>query len=443
MKSQSHALPMSLSRLFTDEFGLPFKLILSYLIFTAFRPDQLLQGGKTLTYYPTIVILVLMVLWIRAPKKCLSNKQTKAYFWFVGLTILHLPFVRNYGMAWPIVKGTIFYGIPSYLYMIQFIDKYDKINLYLKLFAGLAIFIGILGLFGGGRVKIPSLSDENDFSLYMNILIPFAYFFAQETKNKVKKPFWYIALMIFVLANVASFSRGGFLGLLAVSLYIIKNSKRKITTIALALIVICFMVLFAPDKYWQEVETIFTQNIKESTAKERIESWKAGWHMFLDHPLIGVGPQNYPVYVPEYFQSYDGGSRRAEHMWGRVAHSLYITLLSEYGIVGTIIFFYILFCNIKTHKYLIRFSESKDQLIKDLPLNNNEKIELRQKLDFFHYASMAIMGGLIGYSSSGIFLSVLYYSYFMQLTACWVITVNIATQLECELVEMKNKSMEV
>ena len=241
---------------------------------------------------------------------------------------------------------------------------------YLKLYVGLGIFFGILGLIGGGRVRIPSLTDENDFSLFMNILIPFAYFFAQEAKDKLKRNFWYSALIIFVLANVASFSRGGFVGLLAVGLYILKKSNRKIATIALALIVMCFMVLLAPDKYWQEVETIFTQSTEESTAKQRIESWKAGLHIFLDHPLIGVGPQNYPAYVSEYFQNYEGGSRHAVNMWGRVAHSLYFTLIPEFGIVGTVIFFYMLLGNIKTHKYLIRFSEAKTLLIKDLPLTD-------------------------------------------------------------------------
>jgi len=90
------------------------------------------------------------------------------------------------------------------------------------------------------------------------------------------------------------------------------------------------MYFFAPPTYWNEMKTIQTEGSEKGTGKERVESWKAGWRMFLDHPIIGVGALNFGVWFAEYFPE------RSHMMWGRVAHSLYFTLIPEMGIIGTL-----------------------------------------------------------------------------------------------------------
>src|SRR5207253_4289129 len=67
-----------------------------------------------------------------------------------------------------------------------------------------------------------------------------------------------------------------------------------------------------------------------STA-ERLAHWIAGVHMFLNHPLIGVGIGNYPDAYPRYFITIFTTS--LGH-----AHNYYINIAAETGSIGLIAF---------------------------------------------------------------------------------------------------------
>jgi O-antigen ligase len=67
-----------------------------------------------------------------------------------------------------------------------------------------------------------------------------------------------------------------------------------------------------------------------STA-ERLAHWIAGLHMFLDHPVLGVGIGNYPDAYPKYFITIFTTS--LGH-----AHNYYINIAAETGSIGLIAF---------------------------------------------------------------------------------------------------------
>ena len=81
--------------------------------------------------------------------------------------------------------------------------------------------------------------------------------------------------------------------LLQVGLFLFFKSNHKTIALFLFMVFIFAMLLFSPENYWSDMDTIFTEGEREGTGKERIESWKAGWNMFLDHPFLGVGPMNF------------------------------------------------------------------------------------------------------------------------------------------------------
>ena len=62
----------------------------------------------------------------------------------------------------------------------------------------------------------------------------------------------------------------------------------------------------------------------------RLTLWKAAWRMGLDHPIFGVGINNYRQQFPAYFQiALEGGART----WG-TAHNLYLHHFAERGVAG-------------------------------------------------------------------------------------------------------------
>ena len=56
--------------------------------------------------------------------------------------------------------------------------------------------------------------------------------------------------------------------------------------------------------------------------------------MFADHPLLGVGRENYPLYQLEYISG-TGFARVAK---GIPPHNLYLEVAAEHGALGIVVF---------------------------------------------------------------------------------------------------------
>src|SRR5512140_2721689 len=69
----------------------------------------------------------------------------------------------------------------------------------------------------GGRGTGATIADENDLSLYVNTYVPFAFFLFRTEKRTLMKLFYAAATLLGVAAVVASRSRGGFVGLVAMA----------------------------------------------------------------------------------------------------------------------------------------------------------------------------------------------------------------------------------
>src|SRR5581483_8777938 len=60
---------------------------------------------------------------------------------------------------------------------------------------------------------------------------------------------------------------------------------------------------------------------------EGLVHWQAGWYMFLDHPILGVGAGNYAAAYPDYFLP--GWPDPLGH-----AHNYYLNTAAEMGVIG-------------------------------------------------------------------------------------------------------------
>lgn len=59
----------------------------------------------------------------------------------------------------------------------------------------------------------------------------------------------------------------------------------------------------------------------------RMAIWQAAWEMFLEHPVLGVGPGNFDLFYPLY--ALPGWPELPGH-----AHNYYLNLLAEQGVLG-------------------------------------------------------------------------------------------------------------
>ena len=395
-----------------------FVLVLVYLFLEYGRPQSYLPFLRVIRPGLILQVLILIALLREGQKYLLFNFQTKLFIALLVLMTIHVPLASNNYFAFERWMGQITLFI-VFLGIINFVNTYERAVKYIDTWIIINVFGAIVGILEGGRIHDAYfMADENDFSLVMNMAIPFAYFMLMETESSKRKIFYLISVGIFITGSVVSLSRGGFIGLVVVLFYCWLKTPRKIFSTIMVTLMALVVIIAAPSKYWSEVKSIETENIESGTGATRWYYWQTGIVMYLDNPILGVGQGNFPWNV----EKYGGEGFYGRKHGGRVSHSLYFTLIPELGTVGIIIFVSMLLYFRKNIKNVIMYGKNAHTL----EGTRDDWVEVAIKLSKLRYMAYAVSGALFGYLISGIFISVLYYPHFWILCALPIVLNNIA-----------------
>lgn len=391
-------------------------LLISYMFLEYVRPQSFIPGLAAL-HIPMFVQIAIIIALLRCNLADLKSRETVLFFLFISLMAWHIPFARNnYAAFWTtrtmVLQFIIFLGI------VGFLHSYKRFNLVLTFWIVIAVLCAAKGFFEGGRIPGSAfLQDENDFSLFLNMMIPLAFFKGTVAPTAGRKVLFYTGFLILILGTIASTSRGGFVGLLPPLLYCWWKSAEKIKSLIVAAVIGFFLLAFViPQSYWDEMKTITGEGIEEGTGAHRIYMWKHAWSMFCDHPVAGVGPGNYSYSLGDY-EPPEGFRGRSEA--GRAVHSVYFTLLSELGLAGTFLFFGMIWINRKE-------SAKLRKLRKRICLEDRSRDkDCWGKITELEMLEWGFNGAMIAYLVSGAFLSVLYYGHFWLILGFSVARINI------------------
>ncbi len=334
------------------------------------------------------------------------NKQILLILLFSLLLVIFVPFTRNHYYAFQAAKVMVLM-LPFLLSLAVLINDRQRLNSFIWLFVFFTLFNAVYALTHGGRGVSGIVADENDLALFIVTFLPFSFFLLAQRPAFFKKIMLLAIIALSIVAVVATWSRGGFVGLVAMLGVYFWFSKNKAKILFFIAILIGLLFAYGGEEYIDRVSEITEPG--EGTAQERIQSWKAGWDMFLDNPL-GVGGNNYIVHFSDYQSDW---FRR--DMWGRVAHSLWFTLIPETGIIGIVIFSSLLITNFKYVFFLRR-----SFLVK------NENNHAHQHDKYYFDLSTTFIASFAGFFAAATFLSVLYYPQFWLLTVLIFAVRNIA-----------------
>jgi probable O-glycosylation ligase (exosortase A-associated) len=281
-------------------------------------------------------------------------------------------------------------------------------------FEGIQAFYSPLGREGAGRLTgalSGFLGNNNDFALALVVIVPFAYFLMLYSKSWLTKAALLGSLTIFAAGIMATVSRGGQLGLLAVLGVIAIKSKWKTPVVVT---VLCLGGLFgslATDAYWKRMQGISDYQ-DDLNARSRLYTWSVAVDMALANPLLGVGPGNFQNVYGRQFVS--GRPEGVSGGWV-TAHSVYFQVMSELGFTALAIFVALLMANFRTCSRLMELGRSGK-------LTGAEG-------EIVTAAAAACFTGLVGFLTSGAFLSAAYYPHLWYLTAFIVVTEGVAREV--------------
>jgi len=242
--------------------------------------------------------------------------------------------------------------------------------------------LGVLAM-NGLRIKgsIGGLFDNpNDLALHLVTMFPIALALFFGSRNPVTK-FVYLGIALLIVAGiVVTFSRGGFLALLAATCVLIwklvRSSRWLLIPVAIMLVVL--FVLFAPGGYKARLSTS-----DDESAMARFDDLKRSVFVAARHPVVGVGMNNYILFSNS----------------NKVTHNAYTQVAAEMG--ATALAFYILFM-------LAPF--------KGLRRIERETFGIKSQRRLF-YAATALQASLVGYMVASFFASVAYLWYVYYLVA--------------------------
>jgi O-antigen ligase len=229
----------------------------------------------------------------------------------------------------------------------------------------------------GLRIKgsIGGMFDNpNDLALHLVTMFPLAL----ASRYLLMKIIYFATALLIVAGIVVTFSRGGFLALMAASLVLIwklvRSSRWLLPPVAAALVVL--FMLFAPGSYKARLSTS-----DDDSAMTRFDDFKRSLFVAARHPVVGVGMGNYILF---------SNSNKA-------SHNAYTQVAAEMGVAA--LAFYILFIVAPLKR--LRGIERR---------SFETKSERR-----FYYAAAALQASLIGYMVASFFASVafLWYIYYL------------------------------
>lgn len=239
--------------------------------------------------------------------------------------------------------------------------------------------------YGGERVRglIGGMFDNpNDLAIHLVTMAPIALGLAFARRGVWAKVFYVSCTVLFVAGVVVSFSRGGFLGLVAATLVLVwkLGRKNRIVVGALTAVALSIFIATSPGGYGSRITSMFLGDATGSAEARRDIFWRSAL-VAARYPLFGVGIGNF------YY--------KGQH--DQVSHNAYTQVAAEMGMAALVFYCMFMVTSLKRLRQVERESLA-------------EKDRAR-----FYYLAVGLQASIVAYMVSSFFASVahLWYVYYI------------------------------
>jgi|GEM_PF-911403 len=327
---------------------------------------------RTAVFRIIIEVAAIIWLWLYIKNKVRFQNLKKAYLlWvFIGLLAVEL-ITAVLGQSW---RTSIFsdlermWGVFTAAHLIVFYfllrawfsDKdwtyFWRVSLITSL---LVSFYGIIQhwpdwfgiyVFEAGAGRIPStLGNPTYVAMYLLFSAAFALYLLIKDKSNWRYFYWLTLVIDFYTFTLTDI-RGAYLGLIAgitlaaiLYLWLSRARQHKIAAGAVIMgfvLVGIFIFAIHGSKRVANIPIISrlaTISLQDGSVKTRFIGWNAAWQGFKEHPLLGVGMENYNLVFNKYFPARYYNLAPTETYFDR-SHNQYLNLLAESGFLALLLF---------------------------------------------------------------------------------------------------------
>jgi O-antigen ligase len=321
----------------------------------------------------------------------LNDTAKDVFIAFIVIVLLNSG-ARLRGVVWSLLIAGIFIGtISVYQYLTGTFGNY---------YWGFAqaSYMQYAGTQEGYRISGP-VGDPNFYAMVMLVLVPLALERLLDERSRPLRLAALWALTVIALTVVFTYSRGGFVALAAAifAWFFLYPLRLKYFPV-LILVGVTFLMLI-PQEYLARISTLKELisapsvgfRTQDFALRGRASETLAGLEMIKQHPILGVGVNNYSSNYLDYAKSLGLAPSASE----RAAHNLYLEVAAETGLVGLSVF-------------LVFLGTMAKNIIDSWK-------KLRGTRDDLARMVAAIGAGILGYLAASVFIHSAYPRYFWLL----------------------------
>ena len=253
----------------------------------------------------------------------------------------------------PVGLLTIFFTLFA-LVVVNAVDSRDKLEQLVQLLVFAAVAVCLYGLFqfvfrtgyqsqawvdssmfGGISFRMAStFENPNMLAQYLLLVIPLGgALLINDFADKKKRWLWLGCCALMCLCMVLTFSRGGWLALLAAgAVFLVMVNPRLLVLAPFALIALYFVL---PDTVVERFTSI--GDLSDHSTSYRVSIWLGSLRMLADYWLCGIGPGD--VAFNTVYPTYSYDAITTPH-----THNLFLQLTADAGICALVVFLVILWC---------------------------------------------------------------------------------------------------
>ena len=353
-------------------FKRPYYGVMLFILMNFIRPDKVTYEQLTGLHLPLVISVLLFVLFLLRLQETrkLENEKPLFFFFILFVCSAYISSITAIVSTSVSLKySNVFFKIFIFCFISAKLLKDKKdFNMFLKI---TTIGVSFIALWGfqqhfRGNIRLEEvggrgLNESNGIAILFVQMAPmyFSMFFLPSGNTVLKKwltrIFGLFMAIIIVADIVFTQSRAAFLGLIVtVIIYLIRKRQVKyIIAFALA----GGLFFYTATRTEGYLDRIKISEMEKDKGSDRLAIWHAGWRVFLEFPITGIGQENFR-YIANYFIS-TKTNRSIERNFD--AHNIFIHFMACGGIVQLSSFlFMILFFYINTFRAIRIYSTHSD-----------------------------------------------------------------------------------
>ena len=364
-----------------------------FSILVLFRPYELIPGlgflSATAFYFALATLIIYLPSQIAVEGNLtMFSTEVKAILAMTALAILTMPIAKDPGLAWETFNDSYIKAVVIFIVLINVVRTRKRLMglMWLSLGIGVYLSFAALDMYLKGQFNVEDyrvgvdvggmFGNPNEMAMHLVMMTPLAITLGIAAKSSLLRYTYLGMAVLFIGANMVTFSRGGFLGLMAVGAVLAwKLGRRQRLNVTVASVVIGgIAILAAPGNYGLRMLSIFIPGLDAvGSSDQRKELLERSLLVTARNPW-GIGIGNFPIVGYHNLQS----------------HNAFTQVSSELGILGLVAYMIFMISPFRKLSAIERTLFERDNA------------------NWFYYLAIGLQASIIGYMVSSFFASVAY-----------------------------------